>query len=121
MNVDIKCKCGLDKFINKDFCCINCEINNTHNYLCTKYIINKKNKKLFYKQNIKNTNPYNKNNIIDYLAIRYHKKRNYLYGYLTRLQELESEGKIEILKTQRVCFGILYHEAYSFVMWRPKT
>ena len=64
---------------------------------------------------------YNKNNIIDYLAIRYHKKRNYLYGYLTRLQELESEGKIEILKTQRVCFGILYHEAYSFVMWRPKT
>lgn len=64
MNINNKCKCGLNKFINKEFCCINCEINNTHNYLCTKYIINIKDKKIFYKQNIKNTNPYNKDNKI---------------------------------------------------------
>ena len=64
MNIDNICKCGLNKFINKEFCCINCEINNTHNYLCTKYIIDIKYKKILYKQNIKNTNPYNKDNKI---------------------------------------------------------
>lgn len=64
MNINNTCKCGLNKFINKEFCCINCEINNTHNYLCTKYIIDVKDKKIFYKQNIKNTNPYNKDNKI---------------------------------------------------------
>ena len=64
MDINNICKCGLNKFINKEFCCINCEINNTHNYLCTKYITNIKDKKIFYKQNIKNTNPYNEENII---------------------------------------------------------
>ena len=63
---------------------------------------------------------YDENNLMDYLAIKYHKKRGYLDGYLTRLRKLESEGEIEILKTQRIHFGTLYHEAYSLVVWRPK-
>ena len=89
MNIDIKCKCGFNKFINKDFCCINCELNNTHNYLCTKYIINKKNKKLFYKQNIKNTNPYNKDNIIKTLF----GKEDYLFLINDTSKSLENHCK----------------------------
>jgi hypothetical protein len=89
MNINNKCKCGLDKFINKEFCCINCEINNTHNYLCTKYITNKKNKKIFYKQNIKNTNPYNKNNIIKTLF----GKENYLFLINDASKSLENHCK----------------------------
>jgi SAM-dependent methyltransferase len=62
---------------------------------------------------------YNENSLVDYLAIRYHKQRNYLDGYLSRLRQLEAEGKIEIQKTQRPFFGNMYHEGYSFVIWRP--
>ncbi|UCG54861.1 MAG: methyltransferase domain-containing protein [Dehalococcoidia bacterium] len=63
---------------------------------------------------------YDENNLLDYLAIKYHKKRNYLYGYLNRLKQLEADGKIEIQEVQRTFFGNLYHEAYSFVVWKPK-
>ena len=62
---------------------------------------------------------YDPDNLVDYVAYRYHKQRGYLDGYLTRLRQLEAEGRIEILKTQRVYFGNLYHEGYSFIAWRP--
>jgi SAM-dependent methyltransferase len=62
---------------------------------------------------------YDPDNLVDYMAYRYHKQRGYLDGYLTRLRQLEAEGRIEILKTQRVTFGNLYHEGYSFIAWRP--
>jgi len=63
---------------------------------------------------------YDQSDLLDYLAIRYHRKRGYLEGYLTRLRELECEGKAEILKTQRICFGSVYQEGFSLVVWRPK-
>lgn len=56
---------------------------------------------------------------VDELAIRYHRKRGYLEGYLTRLRELESAGRIEIIDVRRFEFGSLYHECYSFAAWRP--
>ena len=62
---------------------------------------------------------YDQNNLVDYMAVKYHNLRGYLSGYLSRLQELEQQGKLEILHTQKVCFGSLYHEGYSFVVWRP--
>lgn len=58
------CKCGFYKFFNQNYCCINCEINNTHNYLCTQYISHVKNNKIFYKKNLKDTNPHSKDNKI---------------------------------------------------------
>lgn len=58
--------------------------------------------------------------LYDYLALAHDRKRNYLWGYVTRLRELEKEGKIEILKLQRVPCGGLYHEGYSTVVWRTK-
>ncbi len=60
---------------------------------------------------------YNKNNLVDYLALKYVKKRNYLNGYLTFLRQLENEDKIKIIKSNKVCFGSQYHDPYSLTIW----
>ncbi|MDO8602208.1 MAG: class I SAM-dependent methyltransferase [bacterium] len=62
---------------------------------------------------------YDKNNQLDQLAIEFEKRRNYLNGYIPRLQELEKQGKIKILKLRRLSFGSLFHDGYSFVAWKP--
>jgi len=61
---------------------------------------------------------YDGDNLIDYLAIRYHTARNYLAGYLPALQKLVTEGRIEIIKIHRIPFGNLFHEGYSLVIWK---
>ncbi len=62
---------------------------------------------------------YDDNNLIDHLAVLYHRKRGYLEGFLTALRALESKRRIELLDVKRFYFGSLYHEGYSFVAWRP--
>ena len=64
---------------------------------------------------------YDKDNLVDYLAIKFHKKRGYTENFLTRLKKLEKEGEIEILKVKRLFFGSLYMEGYSLFIWRPKA
>lgn len=64
---------------------------------------------------------YEENNLLDYLALTFHKKRNYLDGFLTYLKKLENENKIKILKIQRSYFGSLYHDGWSIVIWEPVT
>lgn len=59
------------------------------------------------------------NNLMDYLSLEYFKKRNYLSGYLTRLRELESRQKIEIVMAQRSYMGSFFIDGYSIVVWRP--
>lgn len=61
---------------------------------------------------------YDEDNLMDYLAIKFHKARNYLDGFLTYLQKLEALGKIEIVKTQRMYFGSLFHDGWSMVFWK---
>ena len=61
---------------------------------------------------------YDKDVLLDYMALQYHKCRNYLDGYLTRLKELEMEGKIQILKVHRQKFGNLYDDPHSYVVWK---
>lgn len=63
---------------------------------------------------------YDENNLMDYLAMKFHRKRGYTENYLTRLRELKAQKKIEILKVKRLFFGSLYHEAYSYTIWKPK-
>jgi len=63
---------------------------------------------------------YDENNLVDYLAIKFHKARNYLADFLISLQRLEIENKIQIVKTQRVQFGDLYNDGWSLVIWRPR-
>ena len=58
---------------------------------------------------------YHEHNLLDYLALRYHRKRQYLDGFLTSLK-----GKVELIDVRRLYFGSFFHEAYSVVVWRPR-
>ncbi len=64
---------------------------------------------------------YDANNLPDYLTLMHNSRRNYLSGYLTRLRELEKQGIIEIIKMQHVTCGGLYHDYYSFVIWKMRA
>lgn len=61
---------------------------------------------------------YDENNLVDYLAIKFHRKRGYTEGYLPRLRELEAQGKIELLKVKRLFFGSVCMEGFSYMIWR---
>jgi len=63
---------------------------------------------------------YEAGNLADDLALEYHTQRGYLGRYLSRLRELAAAGQIELIKIQRVRFGSLYHDGYSYVVWRPR-
>ena len=54
-------------------------------------------------------------NLLDYLAVQYHRKRGYLEGYLGAVIDSGSE----IIELKRNNFGSLYHDAYSVLVWRP--
>ena len=60
-----------------------------------------------------------RDNTVDALSVAYSKKRNYLDGFLTFLQELEEDGSVEILKQQRTYTGSYFIEGHSVVIWRP--
>jgi hypothetical protein len=64
---------------------------------------------------------YDGTQLFDEVARRYHEKRNYLRGFLPRLQQLEREGRIEILELRRTGLGSFHHEGYGVVVWRPRT
>lgn len=59
-------------------------------------------------------------NLMDYLSICYFKKRKYLCGFLTYLKDLESKGKIKILKAKRNYIGSFFIEGYSVIVWAPE-
>jgi len=54
----------------------------------------------------------------DLNALNYHNKRNYLSGFYDKLSELETEGRVEIIKAHRTGFGSTFQEAYSLIVWR---
>ncbi len=62
---------------------------------------------------------YEENNLVDYLAMKFHKQRNYLIGLLPYLEKLEDENYIRILKIHRMYFGSLFHDGWSLIIWRP--
>ena len=62
---------------------------------------------------------YDPENPVDQLAIKYHVRRNYLKGFFGHLLLLRDRGKIEFVKTQRVLFGSLLLEPYSYIVWKP--
>lgn len=63
---------------------------------------------------------YDPDYLSDYLALRYHRRRNYLEGYLTRLKELQEDGVIEIIKVHHQRFGNIYNDSHSYVVWKPR-
>jgi len=61
---------------------------------------------------------YDQDNLLDYLAILYSRKRNYLSGFWTALCKLQEQNRIEILESRRPYPGGVIHEA-SLIAWRP--
>jgi hypothetical protein len=63
---------------------------------------------------------YGEDALFDDVARRYHRHRNYLRGFVPRLQQLERDGRAEILELRRTGFGSFFHEGYGIVVWRPR-
>lgn len=61
---------------------------------------------------------YDENQLYDYVALKYHKARHYLNGFLTHLRGMEKDKKIQIITTRRTGFGSLYHEGLMYVIWK---
>ena len=62
---------------------------------------------------------YDETNEFDQLAVAYHRKRNYLNGWLNYMQHKGESGVINVLMNTRLGFGGVYHEAYSVFVWQP--
>lgn len=63
---------------------------------------------------------YREDSLFDYLAILYHKRRNYLNGYLTELRNLAGQGKVEIIFERCQAYGDLFNDGSGIVIWRPR-
>lgn len=57
--------------------------------------------------------------LLDYLSIRYFKKRNYLWGMVNYLRKLEADGVVKIIEEKRSYIGSLFIDGYSVVVWKP--
>lgn len=62
---------------------------------------------------------YDKCDLVDHLAICFHRKRGYTEGFLPRLNALAAERRIELLRVTRLNFGSLMMEGYNLIVWRP--
>jgi hypothetical protein len=62
---------------------------------------------------------YDRDSLMDYIALSYHDRRNYLNGYYAYLKGLEAKGRLKILRHCKHDFGNLYDDPYSFVVWKP--
>lgn len=62
---------------------------------------------------------YDPSNLVDHLAIMFHKRRGYLQGLPTLLEDLQSKEKVKILKAKRSFFGSEFIEGYSQMIWKP--
>ncbi len=60
---------------------------------------------------------YDPRNLLDALAIRFHRKRGYAEGWLPWLQ---NDPRVDVLEIKRSYFGSTMHEGYSVAVWKPK-
>lgn len=58
---------------------------------------------------------YDQDILYDYLAVMYHRRRNYLGCYLTMVKECGA-----VLCCERTGFGCWSNEGYSVLLWQPK-
>lgn len=54
--------------------------------------------------------------LLDVLADRYAKKRNYLHGYLRHLEKLQESGMLKIIKKQKL-IGSTFCDSWCLVVW----
>jgi hypothetical protein len=62
---------------------------------------------------------YDPKNPVDATAILYHRARKYWEGFPDVMDDLQAQGKVEILEKQRAYLGSKYLEACSLFVWRP--
>ena len=62
---------------------------------------------------------YDDNNLFDYLAVKFHRKRGYTERLLPSLQQLEAERKIKLVNVKRLYFGNQMMEGYTYFTWKP--
>lgn len=62
---------------------------------------------------------YDPASLLDALALRYHRCRGYLSGFLTELRTLQEAGRIVIETVHRQRFGTRFNDTFSLVVWRP--
>ncbi len=60
---------------------------------------------------------YDPENIVDYLAMMFHRKRGYSEGLLPHLQELHYKRVINLVKVHRLRFGNDRIEGYNYIVW----
>ncbi len=63
---------------------------------------------------------YDLNNLSDFLASKFQRKRRYTAGLLSKLKDLEKRGYIQILKVRRLFFGSLFMEGYNLFVWKRR-
>lgn len=63
---------------------------------------------------------YDRANVLDYLAVWYSERRQYLTGFWTELSARRQTGRVEIVDARRPGLGGVYHEA-SVIAWRPES
>ncbi len=59
------------------------------------------------------------NNLMDWLSVKFMKKRNYSISLLTYLRKLESDNIIKIIDAKRVPLGNLMSNCYTYIVWKP--
>ncbi len=60
-------------------------------------------------------------NLVDSLAIKFHRKRGYSEGMIPKLEAMDKSGKIKLLKVKRLNFGGLMFEGFTLIVWKPLT
>ncbi len=63
---------------------------------------------------------YDPRRLFDFVAARYAEKRGYLRGYLTRLRQLEGDGRVEVLHLKKH-LGSFHHDGWVTLVWRPRV
>lgn len=59
-----------------------------------------------------------KDKILDYLSVKYSKKRNYLENYYNYLKKLEKNKIIKIIEVKKSHFGSFFINGYSIIVWK---
>jgi len=62
---------------------------------------------------------YDDKNLVDSLAIKFHRKRGYSEGMIPKLEAMDNSGKIKLLKIKRLNFGSLMFEGFTLMVWKP--
>lgn len=61
------------------------------------------------------------NFLLDFLSIKYFKKRKYVDGFVDYLKKLEKKNKVKIHNVQRSYIGSFFIDGYSIIVWSPKS